>query len=62
MNRTWVMNRIVPPYSRQLRLLLTTGIVLIDGCVVESGAYWPRVGYNQMRFFVSGEQRLICRL
>jgi len=40
------MNRIVPPYSRQLRLWLTTGIVLIDGWVVESGAYWPRVGYN----------------
>jgi len=62
MNRTWVMNRIVPPYSRQLRLLLTTGIVLIDGWVVESGAYWPRVGYNHTRVFVSGEKRVICLL
>jgi hypothetical protein len=60
MNRTWVVNRIVPPYSRQLSLLLTTGIVLIDGWVVESGAYWARVGYTLMRFFVSCEQRMIC--
>lgn len=51
MNRTWVMNRIVPPYSRHLRLLATTGIVLIDGWVVETGAYWARVGYTTMRFF-----------
>ena len=62
MNRTWVMNRIVPPYSRHLRLLATTGIVLIDGCVVESGAYWARVGYTLIRVFVSGEKRVICLL
>ena len=62
MNRTWVVNRIVPPYSRQLRLLLTTRIVLIDGCVVESGAYWARVDYTLMRFFVSGEKRVIWLL
>ena len=59
MNRTWVMNRIVPPYSRHLRLLATTGIVLIDGWVVETGAYWARVDYTLMRFFVSGEKRVI---
>ena len=62
MNRTWVMNRIVPPYSRHLRLLATTGIVLIDGWVVETGAYWARVGYTTTGFFVSCERRNICRL